>query len=127
NLKEDRWISAIDFQPGAGAVVHSASLFVSPNAGGPSGGKAQAKANLFVASNAGGPSGGKARAKAETTNNGLPNAEPIGQWTPGQSANRLPDDVAIKLPARSRVVMRIRYHRSGEAAAAPSTAGHHFA
>ena len=127
NLKEGRWVSAIDFQPGAGAVVHSASLFVSPNAGGPSGGKAQAKANLFVASNAGGPSGEKARAKAETTNNCLPNAEPIGQWAPGQSANRLPDDVAIKLPARSRVVMRIRYHKNGEAAADRSSVGLYFA
>src|SRR5262245_53558271 len=34
NLKEDRWINAIDFQPGAGAVVHSASLFVVPSSGG---------------------------------------------------------------------------------------------
>src|SRR5262245_31473725 len=40
NLKEDRWISAIDFQPGAGTVVYSASLFLVP----PSGGKVQAKA-----------------------------------------------------------------------------------
>src|SRR5262249_27796490 len=32
NLKEDRWINAIDFQPGAGAVVYSASLFVASHA-----------------------------------------------------------------------------------------------
>src|SRR5262245_66115437 len=50
NLKEERWINAIDFQPGAGAVVHSASLFVDP----PSGGKGAAKANQFVVP----PSGG---------------------------------------------------------------------
>src|SRR5215813_13116145 len=34
NLKEDRWINAIDFQPGAGAVVYSASMFVVPPSGG---------------------------------------------------------------------------------------------
>ncbi len=123
NLKADRWINAIDFQPGAGAVVHSANLFVVP----PSGGRTPAKANLFVAP----PSGGKAPAKAGTTNNSTnncpPNAERIGQWAPGQSASRLPEGAAIKLPANSRVVMRIRYRKNGEAATDRSSAGLYFA
>ncbi len=70
----------IDFQPGAGAVVNSASVFVVP------------------------PSGGKAPAKAGTANNCPPNAEPIGQWAPGQSVSRLPerrgDQIAGKCPRR---------------------------
>jgi hypothetical protein len=119
NLKEDRWINAIDFQPGAGAVVHSANLFVVP----PSGGKAPAKANLFVVP----PSGGKAPAKAGTTNNCPPNAERIGLWAPGQLVNRLPEDSAIKLPAYSRVVMQIRYRKNGEAATDRSSVGLYFA
>jgi hypothetical protein len=119
NLKEDRWINAIDFQPGAGAVVHSASLFVVP----PSGGKGAAKANQFVVP----PSGGKAPAKAGTTNNCPPNAEPIGQWAPGQSASRLPGGAAIRLPANSRVVMQVRYRKNGEAATDRSSVGIYFA
>src|SRR5215471_19629936 len=39
NLKEERLINAIDFRPGAGAVVYSANLFVAP----PSGGRGPAK------------------------------------------------------------------------------------
>ncbi|MGH9938850.1 MAG: hypothetical protein ACREAM_21625 [Blastocatellia bacterium] len=122
NLKEDRWINAIDFQPGAGAVVHSASLFVAP----PPGGKGPAKVgatNLFVVP----PSGGKGPAKAGTTNNCPSNAERVGQWAPGQSVNRLPGGAAIKLPANSRVVMQIRYHKNGEAATDRSSIGLYFA
>src|SRR5262249_36593177 len=107
NLKETRWINAIDFQPGAGAVVHSASL--------------------FIASNAGGPSGVKGRTKAGATDSCPPNAEPIGQWAPGQSVNRLPDDASIKLPPNASVVMRIRYRKNGEAAADRSGVGLYFA
>ncbi|HZF37590.1 MAG TPA: hypothetical protein VE715_02095 [Blastocatellia bacterium] len=103
NLKEERLINAIDFQPGAGAVVHSASLFVAP------------------------PSGGRGPAKVGALNACPPSAEPIGQWTPGQSASRLPDDAAIKLPANSRVVMQVRYRKNGEAASDRSSVGLYFA
>jgi hypothetical protein len=103
NLKEDRWINAIDFQPGAGAVVHSASLFVAP------------------------PSGGKGPAKAGTANACPPNAELIGQWTPGQIAARLPSGAAIKLPANARIVMQIHYRRNSEAASDRSSVGLYFA
>lgn len=112
-LKEDRWINAVDFQPGAGAVVHSASVFVVP----PSGGKGPAKAGTTS----------KALAKAGATNNCPPNAEAIGQWAPGQSANRLPGGAAIRLPANARVAMRIRYRKNGEAANDRSSVGLYFA
>jgi hypothetical protein len=103
NLKEDRWINAIDFQPGAGAVVHSASLFLVP------------------------PSNGKIPAKAGAANTCPPGAELIGQWAPGQTASRLPSGAAIKLPANARVVMQIRYRKNGEAASDRSSAGLYFA
>lgn len=103
NLKEDRWINAIDFQPGAGAVVYSASLF------------------LATSSGVRGPS------KARAQNACPPNAELIGQWAPGQAASRLPSGAAIKLPANARVVMQIRYRKNGEAASDRSSAGLYFA
>ncbi|HKQ77521.1 MAG TPA: hypothetical protein VJ810_27725 [Blastocatellia bacterium] len=102
NLKETRWINAIDFQPGAGAVVHSASLFVAP------------------------PSGGKAPVSAGAPNC-PPNVEPIGRWAPGQSAHRLPDDASFKLPANASIAMRIRYRKNGEAASDRSSVGLYFA
>jgi hypothetical protein len=103
NLKEDRWLNAVDFQPGAGAVVHSASLFIAP------------------------PSGGKGPAKRRDPNACPPNAEPIGHWAPGQAASRLPSGAAIKLPANSRVAMQIRYRKNGAAASDRSSAGLYFA
>jgi hypothetical protein len=103
NLKEDRWISAVDFQPGAGTVVYSASLFLTP------------------------PSGGRVPAKAGTTNSCPPNAEPIGQWAPGQSASRLPSGAAIRLPVNSRLVMQVRYRKNGQAGADRSSVGLYFA
>jgi len=103
NLKEDRWISAIDFRPGAGAVVYNASLFVVP------------------------PSGGRAPAKAGITSDCPPNAEPIGYWAPGQSASHFPSGAAIKLPANARVAARIRYRKNGQAGADRSSVGLYFA
>jgi hypothetical protein len=103
NLKEDRWINAIDFQPGAGAVVHSANMFVAP------------------------PSGGKAQAKTVAPNACPPDAEPVGQWAPGQEPTRLPSGAAIKLPANARVVMQIHYRKNGEAASDRSSVGLYFA
>ena len=119
NLKEDRWISAVDFQPGAGTVVYSASLFVTP----PSGGRASAKANQLVVP----PSGGRVPAKAGATNSCPPNAEPIGQWAPGHRVSRLPSGAAIRLPANSRVVMQVRYRKNGQAEADRSSVGLYFA
>jgi hypothetical protein len=103
NLKEERLINAIDFRPGAGAVVHGASLFLAP------------------------PSGGRGPATAGAPNACPPSAEPIGQWAPGQSAGRLPDGAAVKLPANSRVVMQVRYRKNGEAVSDRSSVGLYFA
>ncbi|HEY8460517.1 MAG TPA: hypothetical protein VIM99_09070 [Blastocatellia bacterium] len=103
NQKEDRWISAIDFQPGAGTVVHSASLFVVP------------------------PSGGKIRAETGAANACPPGGVLIGQWAPGQAPSRLPSGAAIKLPANARILMQIRYRKNGQEASDRSSAGLYFA
>jgi len=130
NLKEDRWANAIDFQPGAGAVVHSATLFVVPPSGGKNRGtnpipaKAGTTNNYSIPAKAGTTNNS---AKAGTTNNCPSNAERVGQWAPGQSINRLPGGAAIKLPANSRIVMQIRYRKNGEAANDRSSVGLYFA
>ena len=103
NLKEDRWINAIDFQPGAGTVVHGASLFVVR------------------------PSSRKGPAKRRDPNACPPNSEPIGHWAPGQSANRLPSGAAIRLPANSSLVTQVRYRKNGQAGSDRSSVGLYFA
>jgi hypothetical protein len=103
NLKEDRWINAIDFQPGAGTVVYSASMFVVP------------------------PSGGRVPDKAGATSDCPPNAEAIGHWAPGHRVSRLPNGAAIRLPANARVAARIRYRKNGQAGADRSSVGLYFA
>jgi hypothetical protein len=103
NLKEDRWINAIDFQPGAGTVVYSASMFVVP------------------------PSGGRVPAKAGITSDCPPNAEAIGHWAPGHRVSRLPNGAAIRLPANASVAARIRYRKNGQAGADRSSVGLYFA
>jgi len=103
NLKEDRMINAIDFQPGAGSVVYGASLIVIP------------------------PSGRRGAVKAGTLNACPPSAEPIGQWAPGEQAHRLPSGTAIKLPANARVALQVRYRKNGQASADRSSVGLYFA
>ncbi len=101
-LKEDRFVNAIDFQPGAGAIVHSAWLAIE-------------RAPRIV------------KAAKRVNNHCPPNIESLGQWIPGQSVNRLPDGIASKLPAGSRIVLKIRYRKNGEAATDRSRLGLYFA
>lgn len=92
-LKEDRALSAIDFQPGNGTIVESASIGIAPAAG----------------------------RSCDAT---LPG---IVEWVPGQLPARLPADAAFALPARSRVLLRVRYRNSGENTTDRSRVGLYFA
>jgi hypothetical protein len=103
-LREDRWIHAIDFQPGNGAIVYSAWFGVER-----------------------GSQPGTSRSGGRGKDNCPANAESLGQWVPGQSVNHLPPGYAIKLPAASRIVMKIRYSGNGEPATDRSRLGLYFA
>jgi hypothetical protein len=98
NLKEARWLNAIDFQPGNGAVVYSAEFFVarevSPNV------------RMTVCAIAG---------------------ESLGNWVPGQAATGLPKGLAHRIPAGARVVMKINYRGVSEAATDRSRLALYFA
>jgi hypothetical protein len=99
NLKEDRWVTAVDFHPGNGAAVHCASF-------------------------------GIERSKVRETRGDPVNcaaADSLGTWIPGQAVTRLPKNVVRLLPARSRIVMRIHYHRTSEAMSDQSSLGLYFA
>ncbi len=103
-LSADRWVSAVDFHPGNGAVVHCASLSLDrasrlPDA--PTSGSAACGSND----------------RADDS---------LGQWGPGQITNRLPAGVARLLPADSRLVLRVHYRKNGEAVTDRSAVGLYF-
>jgi len=97
-LKQDRWINAIDFQPGNGTIVHRATIAVETN-----------------------------QAETRTARNCLANAEKLGDWVPGQSAARLPKGFGHKLPAASNLIVQLHYRTNGEAAADRSRLALYFA
>jgi len=99
NLKEDRWVTAVDFHPGHGAAVHCASFGIDLS---------EVRA----------PSGHSLDCAA---------ADSLGTWMPGQAVSRLPKNVARLLPAGARIVMRIHYHKTKEAVSDQSSLGLYFA
>ena len=99
NLKRNRWLSAVDFHPGNDAAMHCATFEIEL-----AGGKGQ---------------------NCET-NKGTAD-DSLGRWVPGQTVARLPGDVARLLPAGSRILLRIHYRKSAEAASTQSSLGLYFA
>lgn len=91
-LTEDRWIKAIDFQPGA-AVIHSASFTVRTTRAGKSNQALKLVAN-------GACDDGSMR---------------LDNWVPGQSVNRLPAGTALRLPAGAHIAARIIYRKEAGA------------
>ncbi len=99
NLKEARSLSAIDFQPGNGTVLHSASFH---------------RLNRLY----------KASGKSSC---GVITGETLGVWVPGQTATRLPAGIGRKLSAGEEIVLQIRYHNTDEAATDRSRLALYFA
>jgi hypothetical protein len=102
-FKEDRWMTAIDLQPGDGSVVHCATFYL---VGGQKveGQRAGVRAT-----------GGEAAASLLST------------WMPGQKIVSLPEDTAQLLPAGSRIAMKVHYRGAGEEATDLSAVGLYLA
>lgn len=100
NLKETRSLTAIDFQPGNGAVVHNASFHLRSTKPIPPNVKMSACGMV---------------------------GETLGVWVPGQTATRFPEGIGRKLNAGEQIVVQIRYRNSGEAATDRSRVAMYFA
>ena len=110
NLPEDRYIAAIEYQPGNRKVVHHVLAYVDTS--------------------------GKAR-KLDEADPGLgyscfsgPGVEihgDLGGWAPGMEPSFLPDGVGRSLPSQSDVVMQVHYHPGGKAEADRTKIGIYFA
>jgi hypothetical protein len=99
DLKEDRWVTAVDFHPGHGSAVHCATFGIE---------LAQVRDKRHYSSD-------------------CATANRLGTWIPGQAVSRLPTNVARLLPAGARIVMRIHYHKTREALRDESSLALYFA
>ncbi len=109
NLSEDRWLAAVDFQPGNQAVVHCASLYLDRTT----------PSQMIEAA-----SQGVSDCQINSIN---PVADKLGQWVPGQMATRLPDGVALLLPANSRLLLKLHYKLNGVETSDRTAVGLYFA
>jgi mono/diheme cytochrome c family protein len=101
NLKEDRWLTAVDLRPGNGSVVHCANIYLLfKNSPMPGASMMQIKSDEL----------GPAQPLED-----LRNAWVLTTWIPGQKTVALDDGVAQLLPAGSHIGVRIHYRGSGEA------------
>jgi len=128
DLPDDRWITAIEFQPSARAVVHHALYFSSgagvevrddevvPGLGGLTG------RGLGGASGGGGGlgAGGLGRGgRGRGSSNALGAASEawggLGGWVPGATPRFFPDGIAQPLPRHTNLVIQLHLHPSGKA------------
>lgn len=114
-LKEDRWVTAIDLRPGNGSVVHCATFSLESG---------QAADPVSPARTS---SGSRAEVPMSSPySNPQPPSLCLGTWSPGQRLVALPEGVAQLLPAGSRIAVTIHYRGAGEATKDLSEVGLYF-
>ena len=110
NLKEDRWLSSVDLQPGNGSVVHCATIYLVKGEAG-----AHSPERMVQSS----------YERSGTAQLQVPPV--LSTWMPGQKTISFEDGVAQLLPAGSRIDVRIHYRGAGEATSDLSSVGLYFA
>lgn len=111
DLLEDRWITAIDFQPSARKAVHHALFFLSPAAESTTIGGNDVLPGLG-ASVFGGRRGRGGRGGAGGSARG---SGGIGGWVPGMTPRFFPEGIGQPVRAHSNVVVQLHLHPSGKA------------
>lgn len=98
DFKEDRYVQAMEFKPGNRAVVHHIVAYIDPT------GKSAEM-------------DGKESEPGYTVPGvgiGVESAIWGEVWVPGNETRRLPPGVALKIPAGSKLVMQVHYHKTGK-------------
>jgi mono/diheme cytochrome c family protein len=103
NLPEDKWVKAVELRPSAQEVVHHALFFL---------GESEAVRKMD------GQGGKPGFARM-----GFPIRGMLGGWALGATPRRLPDDLALPLPAGTDLVMQTHFHPSGKVQHEKSTIG----
>lgn len=104
NLTSDRWVRAVDTHPGDRQTVHHVLTFVDTTGESVRLDEAEPGPGYTCF---GGP--------------GFTTTGSLGGWAPGQRALELPENVALRVPAGSRVVMQVHYHPHHEETSADLT------
>ena len=97
DFTHDRYVSAVDVQPGNRSIVHHVIAFIDGTG---------ASANLE----------GHEKEPGYTSFGGVgftPTGS-LGGWAPGMTAHALPDGVATEVPAGARIVLQVHYHKDGK-------------
>ncbi|HEX6177273.1 MAG TPA: ascorbate-dependent monooxygenase [Thermoanaerobaculia bacterium] len=94
NLAQDAYVSGIDVQPGDRGSVHHVIAFIDPNGAS----VALDEADPAPGYSCFGDPGFELTADAT-----------LGGWAPGYRAFKLPPEVALRLPANSRIVLQVHY------------------
>ncbi|MGE3820811.1 MAG: hypothetical protein AB7I30_15465, partial [Isosphaeraceae bacterium] len=108
DFPEDRWIRAVDFQPGNRRVVHHVIAAVDAS------GKAREK-------DAADPKPGYSAVGG--FGDGVPLVAFLPIWTPGAKAFFAPEGAGYFLPKGADVLIQVHYHRSGKAELDATTIG----
>ncbi len=109
NIKEDKWVQAVEFRPGARSVVHHSLFFLDVTG----------EARQLDADD---PVPGFKRMGLALQRGGT-----LGGWAVGGTPNKLPEGLAYKLPKGSDLILSTHFHPSGKEETEVSTLGIYFA
>jgi hypothetical protein len=137
DLKEDKWVKAVDFRPSAPSVVHHSLFFLDTTGtaakkeaasgevgsrggmgGAQAGGQGGARAGIL------GRLGSAFQGEGDFAGRG---GASLGGWALGARAKELPDGLAYKLPKGSDLILSTHFHPSGKAEEECSTVALYFA
>ena len=110
DFAHDRYVSAVDVQPGNRAVVHHVIAFIDGSG---------ASANL--------DNHEKEPGYTSFGGVGFTPTGSLGGWAPGMTAHALPNGVATAVPAGARIVLQVHYHKDGKPETDFSRIGLYFA
>lgn len=102
DLPDDRWITALDFEPSARGVVHHALFFSGPASA------VVGDDELLPGLSAGLRGGGRAAGAADQAWGGL------GGWVPGLMPHFYPEGIAQPLPKHTNLILQLHLHPSGK-------------
>jgi len=139
NLKEDKWVRAVDFRPSARTVVHHSLFFLDgtgtarqadardskPGFPGEMGGFSGARGQLVRMLSGGNLAGRTSAATAMTDESRAVGT--LGGWALGANAKALPDGLAFFVPKEADLVLSTHFHPSGKVEKETSTVGLYFA
>jgi hypothetical protein len=125
DLKEDKWVKAIDFRPSAPSVVHHTLFFLDTTG---TAAKQEAASGKVGTSGAmgglgrGGQGGGALGALSSGGRIGS-----LGGWALGAQARLLPNGLAYRLPKGSDLILATHFHPSGKVEEEASSVAFYFA